>query len=162
MSAATGGEGVLEAEEVEEVVGARAIAIGVKGGSGELILKAQEIEKVELAAAITIRVAGANAPPAGNILNRYSAEAAGLGELAGDIESRAGSVVKGGHGVHAYAGSLVQPAIKVVPLAAIPSRDAPNQLPIGMVKSATGVQSRAGSVVEDMQGADGVVRAGAE
>src|SRR5690606_38936474 len=49
-SEAAGGEGVLEAEEVEEVVRAGVVAVGVGRGGSELILKAQEVEEIKLAA----------------------------------------------------------------------------------------------------------------
>src|SRR5690606_5898267 len=56
-------EGVLEAEEVEESVGAVAIAVGAGVERGEEVLEAEEIEEREIARAVAVGVAGARAAP---------------------------------------------------------------------------------------------------
>jgi eukaryotic-like serine/threonine-protein kinase len=55
---AAGGELVLEAQEVEEVQAAAAIAVGVGIAGGEGVLEAQEVEEVKLATLIAVGVAG--------------------------------------------------------------------------------------------------------
>src|SRR5690606_20596452 len=53
-SGAAGGELVLEAQEVEEVQLAAAVAVGVRLSSAERVLEAEEIEEIEFGAAVAV------------------------------------------------------------------------------------------------------------
>src|SRR5690606_12299140 len=91
------GEGVLEAEEVEE--GVRAIAITICPGihRGEEVLEAEEIEEREIAGAIAVGVAGLarrqRTPPPGDVLRLDLARSV---EQTADVQAagvRAGAVL---------------------------------------------------------------------
>src|SRR5690606_21814001 len=70
-----GGEGILEAQEVEEIESAAFVAVGIRGGRSEGILEAQEIEEVELAVEGAVGVA--------DVVARCEPEA-GVGQNPGD------------------------------------------------------------------------------
>src|SRR5690606_13551766 len=81
------GEGVLEAEEVEEGELGVAIAVGLRVGGGEEVLEAEEVGEGEFAASIAVGAAGlVVACPGGEVggdLATDALEAAADGEVAG-------------------------------------------------------------------------------
>src|SRR5690606_19833685 len=151
-------EFVLETEEVKERELVIAVAVGLRVRRGEEVLEAEEVEEGEVAGAVAVGGAGAGAAPAGDVLDGDAAGTAGEVEAAGDVQSGAGAVVEGGHGVHASGNA----DIERVPLGSVPPGDAPGFLASCLGEGAADVERRAGPVVEDVHRARVVIDAAAD
>src|SRR5690606_30511235 len=122
---------VLEAQKVEEIESARAVAIGVSQAATERILEAQEVEEIEFAGFIAVGVASGATGAAGQAARRLTAqgvEAAATPQVAIDHFEAEDAVVG------AAADDFPRPARELQWAAGARSAD---------------VDGRAGSIVED-------------